>query len=167
MKTLFALALVLVLSLSMAAAQRPYSRGDATAVISANRSPGYNPQAPQGLFDLITYVDGEAIIYIKDTGIHYLMLSGNPLQDAGSNYTQPVPHAAFSSFTMEKIAGRGTVTLVEQPNPGNDFNAVVRINDTKAGQDLYHVRLRWSWNPSNPSRPSGGAVYAPPTEFRI
>jgi len=164
MKTLLGLVLVLVLSLSVAAAQRPYSRADATAVIQANRSQGYNPQAPQGLFDLITYVDGEAIIYIKDTGIHYLMLSGSPLQDAGSNYTQPIPHAAFSSFTMEKIAGRGTVTLVEQPNPGNDFNAVVRINDTKGGRDLYHVRLRWSWNPSNPSRPTGGAVYAPPLD---
>jgi hypothetical protein len=150
----------------MASAQQPSPRSGDTKVITANRSTGYNPRAPEGLFDLITYVDGEAIVYIKDTGIHYLLLSGNPLQDSGSNYTQPIPRAVFGSFTMEKIAGRGTVTLVEEPNPRNEYTAVVRINDDKAGRELYHVRLRWSWNPSNPSRPPGGAAYSQPLDSR-
>jgi len=166
MKSLFALLLLLVLPFSMASAQQPSRRGEATSQITANRSTGYNPRAPEGLFDLITYVDGEAIVYIKDSGIHYLLLSGSPLQDSGSNYTQPIPHAVFGSFNMEKIAGRGTVTLVEQPNPGNDYNAVVRINDTKAGRDLYHIRLRWAWNPSNPSRAPGNVGYNQPWDSR-
>jgi len=105
-----------------------------------------------GSFDLLFYVDGDAIIYVKDTGLHYSLLSGTPLQNAGSNYTQPIPHAVFGDFNMEKIAGRGTVTLVETPVALNNFSAVVRIKDDKAGRDLYHIRLMWSWNPSDPSR---------------
>src|SRR6185436_526212 len=85
MKSLFALLLLLVLPFSMASAQQPSRRGEATNQITANRSTGYNPRAPEGLFDLITYVDGEAIVYIKDSRIHYLLLSGAPLQDSGSN----------------------------------------------------------------------------------
>src|SRR6185436_18317668 len=101
-------------------------------------------------------VDGEAIVYVRDTSVSYLLLSGQPLQNIGSSYTQPVPHAAFGVFNMEKLAGRGSVTMVENPSSGNNFTAVVRINDDKAGADIYRVRLSWTWNPNNPSRPPVG-----------
>src|SRR5205814_2643930 len=52
-----------------------------------------------------------------------------------------------------------TVTLMEEPSARNKYTAVLRIKDDKAGRDLYHVRLSWTWNPANPSRPpQGGAT---------
>lgn len=142
MRFLSALLLFALLPLSAAAAQE----------LPSQRGPQYDPRNGVGSYDLVLYVDGEAIVYVKDTGIRYLLLSGDPLQNAGSNYTQPIPHAVFGNFDMEKIAGRGTVTLVEAPTTGNGFTAVVRIKDDKAGRELYHIRLNWSWNPKDPSR---------------
>ena len=119
---------------------------------SANRGPQYDPRSGVGSFDIVVYVDGEAIVYVQDTRVRSQVLSGSPIQDTGSNYTQPVPKAVFGEFLMEKIAGRGTVALVDEPKALNNFTAVLRIKDDKAGRDLYHVRLTWTWNPANPSR---------------
>ena len=145
MKFLSALLLLMLLPLSAVAAQSLPS-------LASGPGPQFNPRSGVGSFDLVFYVDGEAIVYVNDTGIHYMLLSGAPLQNAGSNFTQPIPHAVFGDFNMEKIAGRGTVTLVETPVALNSFSAVVRIKDDKPGRDLYHIRLTWSWNPADPSR---------------
>jgi hypothetical protein len=67
-----------------------------------------------------------------------------------------MPHAVFGQFNMEKMAGRGSVDLVEEPTSRNDHTAVVRITDKQRGEAFYHVRLSWTWNPANPSRPPGG-----------
>ncbi len=124
--------------------------------LASVRAANYNTRVGNGVYELAIRVDGEAIVYVKDTNVSYLLLSGQPLQNIGSSYTQPIPHAAFGLFNIEKLAGRGTVTLVETPNSGNNFTAVVRINDDKSGADIYRVRLSWTWNPSNPSRPPVG-----------
>ena len=129
--------------------------------LPAFRSDLYNPRSPEGIFDVLVHVDGEAILYIQDTNIRYMLLSGAPLRDAGSNYRQPLPRAVFGSFNMEKKAGRGSVDLVEPPGPVNNYTAVVRINDRNAGADFYHLRLDWTWNPGNPSRPPGGRFSRP------
>jgi hypothetical protein len=145
MKFLSALLLLTLLPLSAVAVQN-------LPALPADRGPQFDPRSGVGSFDLLFYVDGEAIVYVKDTGLRYSLLSGAPLQNAGSNYSQPIPHAVFGDFNMEKIAGRGTVTLVETPVALNNFSAVVRIKDDKGGRDLYHIRLTWSWNPANPNR---------------
>jgi len=151
MKLLLVLLLLTILPLSVVAVQN-------LPTLPTDRGPQFDPRSGVGSFDLLVYVDGEAIVYVKDTGLRYSLLSGSPLQNAGSNYTQAIPHAVFGEFTMEKIAGRGSVALVETPVALNNFSAVVRIKDDKAGRDLYHVRLMWSWNPANPSRsPYDGA----------
>ncbi len=125
------------------------------------RSNLYNANSPEGIFDVLVHVDGEAILYIKDTEVRYTLLGGAPLRDAGSNYRQPIPEAVFGSFNMDKKAGRGTAVLVETPGPVNNYTAIVRINDRNAGSDFYHIHLDWTWNPSDPSRPPGGRFSRP------
>ena len=126
----------------------------------------FSPRATEGSFDLVVRVDGEVIVYVQETRIRYLLLSGAPPANAGSNYTQPIPRARYGSFNLERIAGRGSVDLVEEPSPANDYTAVVRIHDRNSGADLYHVRLDWTWNPADPSRPPGGGS-ARPLDSRI
>jgi hypothetical protein len=125
------------------------------------RSDLFNARSPEGLFDLLVHVDGEAIVYIKGTNIRYMLLSGQPLRDAGSNYRQGIPEAVFGEFNMVKKAGRGSVALVEPPAAKNNYTAIVRINDKNAGEDFYHVQLDWTWDPNNPSRPPGGRFTRP------
>src|SRR5213078_3679855 len=99
-------ALLLVLSLSLSAAAQEYSAG---------RGPNYDPRSGVGSFDLILYVDGEVLLYVQEGRIRTQILSGNPTEEAGSNFTQPIPKAVFGDFRMEKITGRGVVTLPEGP----------------------------------------------------
>ena len=133
----------------------------------------YNARSPEGIFDVLVHVDGEAIVYVRGRDIRYVLLSGAPLRDAGSNYRQPIPQAVFGSFNMQKLAGRGSVALVEPPAPKNNYTAVLRINDKNAGDDFYHIQLDWTWNPADPSRPPGNRYTRPlesprndPNEYR-
>lgn len=45
--------------------------------------------------------------------------------------------------TLGNWSGRGQVVLVRQPNPHNDFTAVVRISDPQGGRGHYHFVLTW------------------------
>ena len=129
--------------------------------IPTTKSDLYNARSPEGIFDVLVYVDGEAIVYVHDTNIRYTLLSGNALRNAGSNYRQPIPEAVFGTFSINRVAGRGTVALVEPPSAVNNYTAILRINDKNAGEDLYHVRLNWTWNPADPTRAPGGSNSRP------
>jgi hypothetical protein len=121
----------------------------------------FNGRAADGVFDILVHVDGEAFLYVQGSTLKYLPLSGAPIRDAGSNYTQGIPKAVFGSFNMIKKAGRGEVDLYEEPGPSNDYTAIVRVNDRKAGAEFYHIRLEWTWNPANPKVPPGGRFNRP------
>ena len=137
------------------------------------RSSQYSPRNAEGVFDIILRVDGEGFVYVKGTSMSFLPVSGAPVQDAGSNYSQGIPEAVYGSFNMVKIAGRGEVSLHEGPTPTNKYTAIVRINDRNPGTDLYHIRLDWTWNPANPRVPPGYRATRPldspandPSEYR-
>ncbi len=123
--------------------------------LPAQRSAAYNPRSTDGIFDLIIYVDDENFISINGDQVTYQIRNGAPPRNTGSNYNQPIPRARFGTFNMQKIAGRGSVELYQEPTPANDYTAVLRINDPRRGSDLYHVRLDWTWNPADPSNPPG------------
>ena len=139
----FLSALLLLTLIPLSAAAQEYT---------ADRGPKYDPRSGVGSFDLVLYVDGEALIYVQDSRVRAQVLSGSPVRNSGSNFTQPIPKAVFGDFVMDTIAGRGTVTFIDGPKALNNFTAVLRIKDDKPGQSLYHVRLTWTWNPSDPSR---------------
>ena len=92
-------------------------------------APNFNPREAEGAFDILVYVDGEAFLYVKDTTLNYLPLSGAPIRNAGTNYSHGVPRAVFGSFNVVKKAGSGDVDLYEEPSPKNDYTAVIRVTD--------------------------------------
>lgn len=128
-------------------------------------APNFNPREAEGAFDILLYVDGEAFLYVKDTGLNYLPLSGAPIRNAGTNYSQGIPRAVFGSFNVVKKAGSGDVDLYEEPSPKNNYTAVIRVTDKKSGADFYHIHLDWTWNPADPSRPPGNR-YSRPLDSR-
>jgi hypothetical protein len=141
-------ALAVVFAMSLAAASLAQR-------LPSQPSAAYNAASATGLFELVIYVDGDNYISVRGNEIAYQVQSGGLPRDTGSNYNQPIPRAMFGTFNMVKVAGRGSVELVEEPGPGNDYTALLRIIDSRAGRDLYHVRLEWTWNPADPSRPPG------------
>jgi hypothetical protein len=118
--------------------------------LPSSPAPGFNQRTPEGSYDIVVQVDGECFLYVQDRNLKYLPLSGAPLQDKGTRYTQGVPRAVFDSFNMVKRAGRGNVELYEAPSAKNEYTAVIRVTDKNAGSDLYNIHLEWTWNPANP-----------------
>jgi len=44
---------------------------------------------------------------------------------------------------LDDVDGRGSVRLVEWPNPGNQYTAKIRIQDDKSGASNYRFKLNW------------------------
>jgi len=154
--------LILLSALTLSAAQDNSTRVPLPSYANA----GFNARTAEGTYDILVQVDGEAFLYVQGTEVKYLWLSGGPLQDKGTNYSQGVPRAVFNSFNVAKIAGRGNVDVYEEPNAKNDYTAVIRVTDKDRGSDLYHIRLTWTWNPANPMQPVGGGRASRPLENR-
>jgi len=47
------------------------------------------------------------------------------------------------SVNVRKRSGRGTVTIIQQPNRSNDFTAIVQIFDPGSGADNYEIDITW------------------------
>ena len=130
-----------------------------TVPASAQRRPEGNRRslstggASEGVFDLYVRVDGEVFIYVKGTDVTHSRVSGGPLTLERYSYSQSVPEATFGLFELNKIDGRGRAELFEVPLPSNDYTAIIRVHDEDGGPDSYHLRLNWTWNPDDPTRP--------------
>lgn len=111
--------------------------------LPARRSPQFDPSSRTGQFDLRVRVDGSADFRIQGSETRYVVFSGRPPIDAGSEFTQPIPNARFASFTLEKRDGRGLIELREEPGPRNNYTALVHVEDREGGEDRYHATLRW------------------------
>ena len=116
------------------------------------RSKGYNPNSKKGQFDIRMHVDAAVEVFIQGNVVRYRTLGGRPPRNDGSEHSQPIPQARFRKFELEKKDGRGSITLVEKPEAGNEFTAKLRIDDPKGGDDRYHARLRWQWEELTPIR---------------
>jgi len=87
---------------------------------------------------------------VQGEEIRYELLGGQAPRDDGSETTQPIPQASFSSFELEQKDGRGDIQLLERPSAANGFTAKLKFSDPKSGDDRYHARLRWEWNQLTP-----------------
>lgn len=59
-----------------------------------------------------------------------------------SRVTAPLPHAP-GRVSVELLDGRGDVDIIQQPNADNDYSAVFRIRDARAGSDQYRLAAYW------------------------
>lgn len=51
--------------------------------------------------------------------------------------------ARNGNVTVKKRRGRGSVTILQQPNPGNDYEAVIQVFDPDRSDDEYEVEISW------------------------
>ena len=47
------------------------------------------------------------------------------------------------SVNVRKRSGRGSVTIIQQPNRSNDFTAIIQVFDPGGGMDNYDVEITW------------------------
>lgn len=93
-------------------------------------------------------VDGTTFVYVRGRQVQVESRSGLPVQRQRYNFSDPLPRASVQ-LGLDVFNGRGRVRLVEYPRSNNDFTAVVRIDDTSGGRDVYGFELQWydrTWN---------------------
>ena len=67
---------------------------------------------------------------------------GAGTREKGATFSDALPSSEVPA-SVEKREGRGRVELIQTPDSGNDYTAIIKIEDTKSGSDDYEVELRW------------------------
>jgi len=98
-------------------------------------------------------VDDRANIVIRGRSLTAENVSGNGVQTTYQNMNAALPRRATTVRAM-KSDGRGDVTVIQQPNRGNNFTAIVQIYDRSGGAGNYRVDFSWE----------GGAIVEEPYE---
>jgi hypothetical protein len=87
-------------------------------------------------------VDGEADVVVRRDRVTVENRSGRAVAGERAEQTAPLP-AREVAASLRKLEGRGSVTIVEQPGPRNDYTLRLRIDDEKGGSDFYRVEVTW------------------------
>jgi len=72
---------------------------------------------------------------VKDAG-------GSGTREKGATFSEPLPKSEVP-VSVEKRDGRGDVEIIQTPDSGNGYTAILRIEDDKSGSDDYDIELRW------------------------
>lgn len=87
-------------------------------------------------------VDDVVDLRIQGRDIRTEERSGAPTRDVRSSIGQPLPRGN-TQVRILRAAGRGDVSVVQQPAIWNNYTAIVRIRDARGGADRYDVELAW------------------------
>ncbi len=87
-------------------------------------------------------IDDRTQIYVQGSGATAKVVSGSVPSNAVFNFTSPLPSRPVT-VQVNKVKGRGSIDVVQQPSRSNGFTAVVEIFDSKGGSDEYEFELVW------------------------
>jgi hypothetical protein len=89
-------------------------------------------------------VDDVAEIRIRGRQVEYFSRSGAPLYRVRTDVRGAALPTNYSvPLDVRRLAGRGDVTITQYPRAVNNWTAVIRISDFRAGADNYAIELRW------------------------
>ena len=87
-------------------------------------------------------VDDNVQLVIRDGYVDVRTIGGTEYNDANYNFTSPLPHRRIT-VRVNKLNGRGTVRVLQQPSRENDFTAVIEIKDSSGGARQYEIEVLW------------------------
>lgn len=87
-------------------------------------------------------VDQTAEIKIFGKEVKSVDIDGTGLMNVSSNLNGFLARRIVN-VNVQKIRGRGNVSVIQQPNWENEFTAVVRISDTEKGAADYQIEINW------------------------
>lgn len=108
--------------------------------------PGPNPGGPNQALNSVSWsgdVDQAATIYFHGSHSWVDHVRGKSVSGIVSSFNPGLPIRHHVDVRLVDVHGRGTVALLQQPTPDNNFTAAVRIRDPQAGRGHYHFRLVW------------------------
>lgn len=106
-----------------------------------------NPDFPRGgtatgTVDWVGRVDDRVNIIIKGNEVRTEIIAGTSGQPTQQTINGVLPRRS-ATVSVNKIEGRGTVSVIQQPSRENRFTAIVQIVDSKRGDENYRVQISW------------------------
>lgn len=132
-------------------AETPSPTPTSTPVISATTSPTpqivvATPQPsvnlPAGSVIWSGRVDDRVSISLQGTDVRNVDVSGTGMRNVSHQIKGFLPTRPAEVF-VKKISGRGTVSVIQQPNRSNDFMAIIQVSDPRPEDDKYKVEITW------------------------
>jgi hypothetical protein len=87
-------------------------------------------------------VDGRIRVSFRDNQAFTQRLSGQQTYNEQVSFGSPVPRRNVD-VSVNKLRGRGDVNVVQRPSSNNNYTAVVEINDSDGGADVYDLEITW------------------------
>ena len=110
-------------------------------------------------------VDDTTLVTFHGRDVRTRDLSGKGSTQTSAQVFDRLPHGPIRVFLTGR-GGRGSVRVVQQPNPGNDFTAAVRIHDPQPGRGHYDIALAWAPLAQPPGGFGGGRGFGDGRVFR-
>jgi hypothetical protein len=88
-------------------------------------------------------VDDVVEIRVRGDRVHEATLSGREVRDARGSVSGRALPARDVDVRLTRVAGRGRVSVVEQPSAQNGYTAVLRIHDQHGGAGWYDLDASW------------------------
>ena len=86
-------------------------------------------------------VNHDVKLIISGSYLEVFVQSGKDMGPGRSSFTAPLPPNAI--VTVRRVKGRNDIGVVEQPGRYNKYSAVIRITDSRGGNDDTEVVVSW------------------------
>jgi hypothetical protein len=87
-------------------------------------------------------VDDYVELNIQGNRVRSREREGSQTLNEQVSFSNPLPRADVA-VSVRKRDGRGRVSVVQQPNPSNNYTAIIKIDDEKGGADDYEIEMEW------------------------
>jgi hypothetical protein len=116
-----------------------------------------SPSSARQLFVWEGRVDREIELVLRDDRLFVRPLGPRESASGSSRLFSTLPRRD-GYLRLERVDGRGSVEVLEQPTASNGYRAVVRVTDPRSGAGSYRVAAYWepAWGGSGRGRDRDG-----------
>jgi hypothetical protein len=109
---------------------------------NGRRGNGRYSNAPREVYRWAGYVDREIRIQLQG-GNAYIQPMGNHEPRTGRGQTLAGLPRQDGVLRVERVEGRGSVDVIQQPNASNGYTATLRVRDPNSGASPYRLVAYW------------------------
>jgi redox-regulated HSP33 family molecular chaperone len=109
----------------------------------------------RALFTWNGRVDSDVRVVVHSAAINSELVSGTEMRPGRVMHVSPLPRRD-GTVRVEKLAGRGTVDVVQQPSATNGYTAIFELKDADSGPDMY--RFSAYFTPSGSTTSTGEVI---------
>ena len=108
------------------------------------RTTAITPAANSGQVTVtVNGADDITDILLAGGKVTFKTIRGQQPDRVTSSFTAPIPARADLFLALEKLEGRGNVSLSGRPSAANNYTVSLRIIDSPRGKATYRLRLDW------------------------